>query len=401
MKASLLRIVNQISMKRVKYTAKFKNIVVWIVTVVLSIVLVLAANRFFSRDLDLFSQTESTVKAKVVSLGETYIDEYYAGALYVSGVQLFDAEILNGPEKGTIVTAQQDRDNFSGMNDRVVEEGDIVILYSLEGLNQYADWTFGSYARFDAILVLGIIFVIILVGFGLWKGLSTIVSLAFTCLAVFCVFIPAILNGANIYLMTVVICIYTIVMTLLLTNGISHKSLTTIVGCIFGVAVAAILSVVMDNILQLTGIIDEHSVYLQSLSNGNELSLTALIFAMIVIGAMGAVMDVAMDISSSLYEVYNHAPHISFNELFMSGIRIGRDIMGTMANTLVLAYIGSSLCSVLLYFTYSSSLLELLNRESIVVELMQSLIGSLSILLTIPITSLVCCVYYKESIRPL
>ena len=85
-------------------------------------------------------------------------------------------------------------------------------------------------------------------------------------------------------------------------------------------------------------------------------------------------------------------------ELYKSGIRIGRDIMGTMANTLVLAYAGSSLCSTLLNITYSSSLLELMNREGVAVELIQSLVGSMAILLTIPLTSIVCAVLYTGKV---
>ena len=167
-------------------------------------------------------------------------------------------------------------------------------------------------------------------------------------------------------------------------------------GCFAGVIAAALVALVSDKIMHLTGFIDEHSVYLQVLGeNTNPINLRALIFAMITIGAMGALMDVAMDISSSLYEVKRHAQSISDKELFRSGMNIGRDVMGTMANTLVLAYIGSSLCSILLKITYSNSLRELLNTESIVVELLNAIIGSLGILLTIPLTALVCAALYR------
>lgn len=377
-----------------RYTQKFKNLVAWVITVVLSLVLLVGLNAFFTKDLQIMSWPETTIKAKVTELGEAHVTADYAGAIYASGYQLFNAKVLSGPDKGTIVTASQDRDNFSGMNDDVVKPGDKVILYTIEG--GPAPWTFGSYARFDAVLVFGAIFLLLLLVFGLWKGLNTIISLAFTCLAVFAVFIPSVLAGYNVYLMTCVVCVYIIVMTLVLTNGITQKSITTMIGCGFGVLMAAVLSVLMDSILHLTGILDEHSVYIQMMGTNKEIDLKALIFAMIVIGALGAVMDVAMDISSSLHEVQLHAANIGFKELFMSGIRIGRDIMGTMANTLVLAYIGSSLCSVLLYVYNSMSFLELFNRENIVVEIMQSLIGSTSILLTIPLTSLVCCLYYRR-----
>ena len=185
------------------------------------------------------------------------------------------------------------------------------------------------------LLILGGVFFLLLLVFGRMKGLNTIISLTFTVLAIFTVFIPSILSGYNIYLMSLVTCFFTIIMTLLITNG-----------------------------------------------------------------AMGAVMDVAMDISSSLYEIRLHARDIGFTSLVKSGIRIGRDVMGTMANTLVLAYIGSSLCSILLLITYSSSLRELLNRESIVVEILQALIGSTAILLTIPLTAMVCGVMYTQKPKP-
>ena len=253
-----------------------------------------------------------------------------------------------------------------------------------------SEWIFGGYARFDTLLLLGILFFVLLLVFGRMKGFNTIVSLTFTVLAIFTVFIPSILSGYNIYLMSLVTCIFTIAMTLLITNGASTKSIATILGCIFGVAVAAGLSIVFEKLLRLTGMLDEHSISLTYLDYVVRIDLVALIYAMIVIGAMGAVMDVAMDISSSLYEIRLHARDIGFARLVKSGIRIGRDVMGTMANTLVLAYIGSSLASILLLITYSASLRELLNRESIVVEILQALVGSTAILLTILLSAVVC-----------
>ena len=92
---------------------------------------------------------------------------------------------------------------------------------------------------------------------------------------------------------------------------------------------------------------------------------------------------------------------ISFTEMFRSGIRIGQDIMGTMANTLVLAYIGSSLSTVLLFVSYQASLLQLLNRELIIVELLQALSGSIGILFTIPISAFIASVLYRKQKEPL
>lgn len=117
--------------------------------------------------------------------------------------------------------------------------------------------------------------------------------------------------------------------------------------------------------------------------------MKSIIFGCIVIGALGAIMDISMDISSSLYEIKKHRKDITFSEMLKSGMEIGRDVIGTMSNTLVLAYIGSSLSSILLLLTYSSSLFEVLNREMVIVDLLQAVIGSMAILLTIPFTAIV------------
>ena len=371
------------------------KLAVWLVTVIISAVLLFAGNRLFSAKLDVLSDTEVSAKAKVTEMGEL-IDESIDGINFTARTQYFTARILSGPEKGKIVRAYQQIDSYTDTGERFVRVGDKVVLLNYGAMYGTDDWVFGNYVRFGYIIILGLIFLLLLLLFGRGKGVNTIISLAYTCLAVFCVFIPGVLAGFNVYLLTVLICVFTIVMTLILTNGTSTKSVATMLGCGAGVLAAGLLSCIFDRIMHLTGFIDEHSVYLQVLGeDGNPINLRALIFAMITIGAMGAVMDVAMDISSSLFEVKRNAPSISDIDLFRSGMNIGRDVMGTMANTLVLAYIGSSLCTILLKITYANSMLELLNTEGIIVELLNALIGSLAILLTIPLTALVSVAMYR------
>ena len=370
--------------------------IIWVITVVLSAVLLFAGNRMMSAGLDILNHPEASAKAKVTELGE-FIEETHDGIDFTARTQYFSAKILSGPDKGRTVEATQEIDSYTDTGERFVRKGDRVVLYNYgAAYGTEEHWVFGNYARFEYIVILGVIFLVLLLVFGKGKGVNTIISLVYTCLAVFCVFIPGVLSGHNIYLLTVLICVFTIVMTLILTNGTSTKSAATMLGCGAGVLAAGVLSFLFDRIMHLTGFIDEHSVYLQILGEeGTQINLRALIFAMITIGAMGAVMDVAMDIASSLFEVKRHAPSITDKELFRSGMNIGRDVMGTMANTLVLAYIGSSLCTILLKITYANSMLELLNTESMIVELLNALLGSMAILLTIPLTALVCVALYR------
>ena len=274
------------------------------------------------------------------------------------------------------------------------------MIFNYPSADYDTEWVFGSYLRFDILVIFAIFFFVLLIIFGHGKGINTIISLAFTVAAVFMVYIPAILNGYNIYALTLITCAYITVMTLLITVGWSRKTATTILGCLFGVLVASLLSLLLSSVLHLTGYVDEHSIYLTYLPTETPIDLKAIIFGGIVVGSLGAVMDVAMDISSALSELHRHAEHLSFRSLVKSGISIGRDIIGTMSNTLVLAYIGSALSTVLLITTYALSLSELLNREMIIAELLQALIGSTAILLTIPLTSIICGFMYTKK-KPL
>ena len=366
---------------------------VWLLTVLISAAILFVGNRLVSTKRPLLANSETAARAKVIEL--TFeVEDNHEESNYYSKYQYFNALILSGPHKGDTVECYQQTNSYNETGERFVRPGDRIILYNYGIGTNTEEWVFGSYARFDNIFVLMAVYLALVIFLGRTKGVNTIISLVYTCVAVFCIFLPAVINGINVYLMTVLVCIFTIVMTLLLTNGASKKSVSTMLGCGSGVLCAAILSIVFDRWMHLTGIIDEHSIYIKLLDNENGIDLRALIFAMITIGAMGAVMDVAMDIASSLYEIKYHAPEITVKELFKSGINIGRDVMGTMANTLVLAYIGSSLCNIILRVAYAGSIMELINTESIAVELMQAIVGSLGILLTIPLTALLSSTVY-------
>lgn len=346
---------------------------------------------------DFNGEDESIVaKATVLEIIDRYSESYQISETEYAKNEtiVFKAKFTSGEMKGQEIEAAQTLDYFTAVNLRVVEPGDKVLLYSYP--NQMSDnqWLLSDYERFNQISVLLVIFLILLLLFGGVQGFNTIVSLSLTCLAVLYVFVPAVLAGENIYSWSIVTCIYVTFMTLFVVNGINKKSFAAIFGCLAGLAFAGFLTIFMDHSMLLTGVLNEDSVILHGLRPENPIDLQALIFAGIIIGAMGAVMDVSISIAASLAELKEKLPDITFKELWKSGMTISRDIMGTMANTLILAYIGSFLCSVLLMVAYNSSMLDLFNRESIIVELLQTLVGSLGILLTLPMTALICAALY-------
>ncbi|MBP1758390.1 MAG: YibE/F family protein [Firmicutes bacterium] len=381
-----------------------RNWIIWGLVVILSALAIVAGNRVATQNLNLFVEDGSgNYKGTVTRILEAAPPEL-AGDPFVEDIGsnsartiYFKAEVKAGPHKGETIIAEQviDERYINSQYLKEVEAGDSVLLYMNEGLPGEGDtWYFSDYYRFDKIVVLGLIFVALVLLLGRWKGVNTLISMIFTLLFVFLVFVPAVMSGENAYLAAIITCLYTVVMTLLLVIGPGRKTFATIIGCVGGTAIAALCTSLMKGILRLTGFLNDESVYLTLLNPDKPLDLTAIIFAAILIGAIGAIMDVAMDIASALYELCEHVPDITFQKLFQSGMSIGRDIMGTMANTLVLAYIGSSLSSIMLLLTYSTSVLHLLNREVIVVECLQALIGSLAILLTIPLTVLACGALY-------
>ncbi len=363
---------------------KNKNVIAWIINFILSIALLFVGYKLTKNKYIKLNGENAAIEATVTEIVKKNETSYeYEGRQNKNIEIIFKAKLKDGKT----IEATQTIDDFSSTYKKVAK-GDKILVYNQEG-----SYYFGDYVRINKILVLMIIFCVFLIILGGIKGLNTLVSLMFTCASIFIFFLPSILNGYNIYLSSILTCVYIIIMTLIFLNGISKKTLTTILGCVFGVITAGIIFIIMNRILYLTGICCEDELYLQMLEVN--IDLKALIFAAIIISSMGAVMDVSMDISSALYELKVHKPEITFKEMLKSGLNIGRDIMGTMANTLILAFIGKSLSTVLLIMVYASSIGEILNKELIIVNALEALIGSLSILFTAPITSTICSYIYN------
>jgi len=372
----------------------------YLITIAAAVLLLVVGHSIMTPGMIKFQNAvNEVVKAKVERVIEKVetnydflddFDEEYETVPLTPGTKIiFEAKALDGARKGQTITAEQTFSPLLIDRSKEIEIGNKVVLF-----NNEMGWYFGGYLRTNKLLGLGIIFIFCVLLFGGKKGFNTIVSLSFTCSAIFAVFIPSILSGKNIYIMSILVCVYTMAMVPLIVIGYNKKALASILGCVGGVVVAGFIALVMDKLLFFTGIIDEHSRYLVNLPGDIQINLRAIIFAGIIIGAMGAVMDVSISIASSLWEIKEKAEKIKFKELLKSGITIGRDIMGTMADTLILAYIGCSLTVVILLSIYSSSLFGLFNSEMIAVEILQALAGSFGILFAMPLTALFCAFIY-------
>ena len=354
----------------------------------------------------------NSFRGKVLEIIDTSV-EYYENADNLKKTAiLFNVKLYDGKFKGRTVKAVQMQDDFIALKSDAVKKGDSVIILQLNGdaapslaentpYQEIFDnpvFVFEEFYRFSSMTVLLLVFVVLLLIFGGIKGLNTLISLVLTCASIFCWFIPSIFNGANLYASSISVCLFIIVMTVIIVNGINKKSLASIAGCFGGVLIAAALSVIMKNAMHINGYLNNDSLYLEALLPGGQKDLVAVLFSAIIIGAVGAVMDVSMSLSSALYELATSVKDISFKQLVKSGFAIGRDMMGTMANTLILAYIGSSLSFILVLIAYNSSFLGLLNNQIIAFEIMQALTGSIGILCGIPLTTFIASALYSIKI---
>ena len=220
------------------------------------------------------------------------------------------------------------------------------------------------------------------------KKIVAIVGLIITILAVWFILIKLIFVGYDAILMSIATCAVIIVLTFIVIGGINKKVVTAAIGTLGGVVSAGIVASIFSHLAELSGACED-AIQLSMNMQTATFNFRDLIFAGIVISALGACMDVGMSIASSLDEIKNKTKDISWKELFKSGMNIGRDVIGTMTNTLILAYVGGALKLILLFMACNMPITEILNKETIVEEIISAIAGSMGVVYTIPITAFV------------
>ena len=221
---------------------------------------------------------------------------------------------------------------------------------------------------------------------GKTKGLRAVVSLFISIFLIFKVFIPLALRGVSPVWLALIIASIITVVTLVIIAGFKKKTLAAILGTIGGLVFAVILAIVFGNLSRLTGLSSEEARIL--LANFS-LDFKGLLFAGIIIAALGAVMDVAISVASGMAEIKKAKPEISRKELIKSGLEIGRDIIGTMSNTLIFAYVGASLFTLLLFTEFGESYLKFFNFDFVAEEIIGAIAGSIGLILAVPITAII------------
>ncbi|KPJ68890.1 hypothetical protein AMJ44_05240 [candidate division WOR-1 bacterium DG_54_3] len=339
------------------------------------------------------------VKAKVLEV-ETFENEGLAESQIKEISQDIVLKILSGKFKNKVIFVEHMASSMMG-GEIILKPGDKVILYVDENPSP-AESPDGSplfhvadYARDVPIFWLAFLYAFLLIIIGGLKGFKSLISLLITIALIFLILFPFTLWGFNPLLVSIFIAGTVSLIVFRIIGGKSAKSLSAAIGTILGVAIAGILAFAVGKMMHLTGMSTEESrILLYSMNL--KIDYQGLLFGSILLGALGAVMDIGMSIASAVDEVRKVHPDANFQNLFNAGMNVGRDVMGTMSNTLILAYTGSALPLLLLLVANQVALSKLLNLEMIASEVVRALAGSIGLVLCIPITALVSAYMYSK-----
>ncbi|MBU0732326.1 YibE/F family protein [Patescibacteria group bacterium] len=278
-------------------------------------------------------------------------------------------------------------------SDVKVKKGETIIMQTQQfSGGDFIASIFDRY-RIGWLIAFIILFLVLLAIIGGKQGIKAIISLLVSIGLIWWVLIPGILRGWNALWLTIGLSIIITFFTLVIISGFKKKTYAAILGTLAGVIVATILAVIFGKLAQLTGLAsnEAHSLF----HINRDLNFENILFASITIGALGAIMDVGISVASAVSEVRQADQKISFKKLFRSGMNVGKDVMGTMSNTLIFAYVGSALAMVLLFATFDQPVIKLLNFNFIADEIIRAMAGSIGLIGAIPLTAFIAA--YLES----
>ena len=334
-----------------------------------------------------YAEYENAVITAVLA-DDTFADPAADNAL--RGEQLLLAEVKTGQYKGETLQVYGYVGPLYGVQ---LKEGDGATLL----ISTYADGTHTAtvyeYNRLPVLAVIVAMFLAATVAVGGKVGAKSLVALAMTLVCLFWILIPLLMKGAPTLLTVFLVCAYITVVTMVILGGVRRKTVCATLGTIAGTALALLFGLAAQSLARVDGLrLTDVEPLLQLRQTGTPIGLRGLLVGGIVISALGAVMDVAMSIASALTEVHSVAPDRGAKELFRSGMNIGRDMVGTMTNTLILAFLGSGFALIIYLYSLGLSPYQLISSAYLTIEVVSSISSSIGVILSVPLTALISSV---------
>ena len=329
------------------------------------------------------------LRAKVVEVVDESLD--YPDNSKPVGVQEIKAKIL---KTGKVVELDNELVNTHSIK---VHKGSNVILIQNQNSGSTDDYYYSVYnydrsIRIFVIIALFVIFLAVIAGV---KGLKSAIALFISIYIILFFDVALLMNGYNNILVTIITVILCAVYSLVVLYGYSKMTLVNMISIGTSFLIAAIMVKIIGKVLYVSGHNMENVETLILVGKTWGLRIENLLFSAVSIASLGASMDVSVSISSSLKEIKSLNTDLDSRKLFQSGMNIGKDIIGTMVNTLVFAFIGSSLVTIMVLISHGVSFNQLVNSDFFSVEITKGLIGTVVVIIMVPVTSLFSSIIYN------
>jgi len=304
---------------------------------------------------------------------------------YKTGTQNIKIRVTNGDMKGEVFDVIN---QSSYINNVLCKVGTrLIVQISISGDLRIA--SIYTYDRSTPLFIFIGFFCLILCVIGGKKGITSLIGLFYTIFCFMFLFVPLLYKGVSPVIASIALAILSTFVTLVLIGGWNPKTKSAILGTVTCVSFAGIISTIAGIFVNISDFTLAETDELMYAVHQNGLNIKGVMFATILIASLGAIMDVCMSIASSVNEIYTANNKVSQKYLYRAGINVGRDVMGTMANTLILVFAGGFLSTILVLSSYDITLNELFSMPGIVTEIVQGLSGSIGMFLAVPIVSFI------------
>ena len=305
------------------------------------------------------------------------------------GQQTVVVEMTSGEKKGQNLVTTSSAGYLFGAACTVGMR--VIVLQSVAGDTVVT--SIYSMDRTAVVLGFAVLYILALCLVGGKQGVKGAMGLIFTFASILFIYLPLVYLGYSPFWVSVLICALTTAVTMYFIGG-ARKTLCATAGTLAGVIIAGVTATIFSRMSGITGWNVSDIESLMTLYQTDGIQVGGLLFSGLLISALGAVMDVAMSISSAMQELCDQRPDITRLELMKAGMRVGRDMMGTDSNTLILAFAGTSLSMLVLDYAYDLPFLQIINSNNIGIAVMQGLSGSFGIVLSVPATVLLAAWIY-------
>jgi len=300
------------------------------------------------------------------------------------GTIVYEIEVLRGSFAGLVLEAEY---HMNSPADVYFQVGDRVSVRIFEFEEEINIVEIRHPERMELLLGVVAFFLLALCVIGGKRGVLAVLGLVFSVACVLLILIPLIIVGYSPLLVTFVILTLVTVATITLLAGVSAKGISAILGCLSGVALAALFAQLVGFLLKVSGYNMGNATSIMQMSD--QVQVSGLFISSVLVASIGAIMDSSMSVASALDEIKLADPHISMKRLFKAGFNISRDVMGTMSNTLILAFIGGSLSMMIFMQMTNTSFNQFINHDMIVMEAVKGVAGSFGIILATPLTAFI------------